>query len=98
MPFDRIRDLIEPLDVSSIFQQSDAFANTSPEHEKRLYAYWRCDLRSSYFAVAVFVAGRSNWALAQDHTINRTVKGQAGKDIRVSVYTNIQPDCTSGPL
>jgi hypothetical protein len=34
---------------------------------------------------------------AQDVT-ERQVKAVPGRDNRVAVYTNIQPDCTSGPL
>ncbi|MGB6542557.1 MAG: hypothetical protein WBF03_17005 [Xanthobacteraceae bacterium] len=34
---------------------------------------------------------------AQDAT-ERQVKAAPGRDNRVAVYTNIQPDCTSGPL
>ena len=30
--------------------------------------------------------------------LEREVKGQAGRDIRILVLTNIRPDCTSGPL
>jgi hypothetical protein len=45
-----------------------------------------------------FVAGCGSCALAQDGTIDRIARGEAGKDIRVGVYTNVQPNCTSGPL
>src|SRR5262249_5196331 len=31
-------------------------------------------------------------------TVENTVQGETGKDIRVGVYVNIQPDCSSGPL
>src|SRR6516225_8946858 len=31
-------------------------------------------------------------------TVEGTAQGETGKDIRIGVYTNIQPDCTSGPL
>ena len=31
-------------------------------------------------------------------TVDRTVQGETGKDIRIGVYVNIRPDCTSGPL
>jgi hypothetical protein len=30
--------------------------------------------------------------------VDRTANGQADTDIRVGVYANVQPDCTSGPL
>lgn len=35
---------------------------------------------------------------AQDQTVHRTAKGQTGKDIRIGVYLNVQPDCSSGTL
>jgi hypothetical protein len=35
---------------------------------------------------------------AQVETVNRTANGQPGTDIRVGVYVNVKPDCTSGPL
>src|SRR5262245_33138748 len=31
-------------------------------------------------------------------TVDRTVQGKAGKDVRVGVYVNVRDDCTSGPL
>jgi hypothetical protein len=34
---------------------------------------------------------------AQD-TVERDVRAAPGKDARVAVYTDIKPDCTSGPL
>jgi hypothetical protein len=36
--------------------------------------------------------------LAQNQIVERAAKGQSGKDIRLGVYLNVQPDCTSGPL
>jgi hypothetical protein len=35
---------------------------------------------------------------AQGQAVNRTAAGQSGTDIRVGVYVNVRPDCTSGPL
>lgn len=35
---------------------------------------------------------------AQTDRLEREVKAAAGRDVRVGVYTNIRPDCTSGPL
>lgn len=46
----------------------------------------------------VLIACGSAPALAQVPTIERTAKGQPAKDIRVGVYLNVQPDCTSGTL
>jgi hypothetical protein len=37
-------------------------------------------------------------APAQAQSVNRTASGQPNTDIRVGVYVNIRPDCTSGPL
>jgi len=31
-------------------------------------------------------------------TVERDIKGQAGRDVRILVLTNIKADCTSGPL
>jgi hypothetical protein len=50
------------------------------------------------WALAIFVAGFSALASAQDKTVDRTAEGQTGKDVRVGVYVNVQDDCTSGPL
>jgi hypothetical protein len=37
-------------------------------------------------------------AHAQPQGIERDIKAAPGKDVRVAVYTDIRPDCTSGPL
>ncbi len=37
-------------------------------------------------------------AYAQADRLEREVKAAAGRDERVGIYTNIRPDCTSGPL
>jgi hypothetical protein len=31
-------------------------------------------------------------------TVQRSSRGEPGKDIRVGVYINVKPDCSSGPL
>jgi hypothetical protein len=49
-------------------------------------------------AVLVSVAGFIALASAQTQTVDSAVRGQTGKDIRVGVYVNVQPDCTSGQL
>ena len=49
-------------------------------------------------ALVMFVVGFCALAWAQDKTVDRTAQGQAGKNVRVGVYVNVQPDCTSGPL
>lgn len=35
---------------------------------------------------------------AAQETVERQVKGQPGKDIRLGVFFNVKDDCTSGPL
>jgi hypothetical protein len=37
-------------------------------------------------------------AYAEVRTVERQVRAQPGKDVRVGVYANVRPDCTSGPL
>jgi hypothetical protein len=54
----------------------------------------RC-LWSGVFALAV---GCITSASARVQSVNRTVSGQPDTDIRVGVYANVRPDCTSGPL
>jgi hypothetical protein len=48
--------------------------------------------------VAVVVLGCITPASAQVQNVNRTASGQPDTDIRVGVYVNVRPDCTSGPL
>ena len=51
------------------------------------------------YLIALLAA--NSHAAAQDGpetSIQHTVQGEAGKDIRVGVYVNVQPDCTSGSL
>ena len=37
-------------------------------------------------------------AHAQDDVVERQLKAAPGRDVRVGVFTDIRPDCTSGPL
>src|SRR5579872_4882465 len=46
------------------------------------------------FLVCVPVLG----ALGQGEIVKRDVTAAPGRDVRVGIYTNIRPDCTSGPL
>ena len=48
--------------------------------------------------VAIVVVGCITPASAQVQNVNRTASGQPDTDIRVGVYVNVRPDCTSGPL
>jgi hypothetical protein len=48
--------------------------------------------------ITAFITVATSSALAQVQSINRTASGQPDTDIRVGVYVNVRPDCTSGPL
>lgn len=37
-------------------------------------------------------------AAPPDKTVTRRAKGPPGKDIRIAVYVNVKPDCSSGPM
>jgi hypothetical protein len=52
----------------------------------------------SAFTLAVLAFAFSTTAFAQVQNVNRIVNGQPDSDIRVGVFVNIKPDCTSGPL
>ena len=47
-------------------------------------------------ALLILTASMDTWA--QVEVVDRTVSGQPDTDIRVGVYVNVKPDCTSGPL
>jgi hypothetical protein len=49
-------------------------------------------------SIAAFLIAGVAPALAQSQTVDRTANGSPGTDIRVGVYVNVKPDCTSGPL
>lgn len=51
-------------------------------------------------AVGTIVLGAvlGNIANAQETTVERSAKGLPARDIRVGLYLNVQPDCSSGPL
>jgi len=51
-----------------------------------------------WLTVAAFVLVCSTLGSAEAQTVNRTANGQPDTEIRVGVYVNVQPDCTSGPL
>ncbi|MDQ2954405.1 MAG: hypothetical protein M3R18_05630 [Pseudomonadota bacterium] len=51
-----------------------------------------------HLCIVGILLGASAAALAQDNIIERQVKGQAGRDIRIAVFANILSDCTAGQL
>ena len=50
------------------------------------------------FIILTAVIGLGASALAQDRTVERRAKGPSGANIRIGMYINVKPDCTSGPL
>jgi hypothetical protein len=50
------------------------------------------------FAALALLCVSAVRANAQSAAIEREVKAAPGKDVRVGIYTDIRPDCTSGPL
>ena len=55
-------------------------------------------MRCLWSLVAALVVAGIASASAQEQSVNRTVSGKPNTDIRVGVYVNVLPDCTSGPL
>lgn len=58
---------------------------------------WRALIAFAALVTWMLLAEASTGALAQQ-IVERTAKGPPGKDIRIGVYVNLEPDCTSGPL
>jgi hypothetical protein len=46
----------------------------------------------------MFLCAGALAAYAQDNVIERQLKAAPGRDVRAGVFTDIRPDCTSGPL
>jgi hypothetical protein len=51
-----------------------------------------------YWPVVALLCVTALAARAQGNVVEREVKAAPGRDARVGVYTDIKPDCTSGPL
>jgi hypothetical protein len=49
-------------------------------------------------AFAGIVATLIGPALAEIRTSEKSARAQSGKSVRIGVYINVRPDCTSGPL
>jgi hypothetical protein len=50
------------------------------------------------FVAAMILCLGTLAAYAQDDVIERQLKAAPGRDVRAGVFTDIRPDCTSGPL
>jgi hypothetical protein len=55
-------------------------------------------LTRRWLAVALLFCALTHDVRAQENLVERVVKVQPGRDVRVGIYTSIRPDCTSGPL
>src|SRR5215831_15436647 len=55
-------------------------------------------MRSHWSVIAAAVVACTTSASAQEQTVSRVASGAPNTDIRVGVYVNVRPDCTSGPL
>lgn len=63
------------------------------------YSRRRRAIGGAFAAAALLLTGSGAPASAQDaQTVERTAKGPPAKPIRVGVYLNVQPDCSSGTL
>lgn len=49
-------------------------------------------------AILLLAATATSYLAAGAESVEGTAQGDANKDIRIGVFVNIQPDCTSGPL
>jgi hypothetical protein len=59
---------------------------------------WRSRFSRYPPAVAAFLCVFALTVGAQDDVLERQLKAAPGHDVRAGVFTNIRPDCTSGPL
>ncbi len=55
-------------------------------------------MRRCWLAVLLVVCAPSLVAGAQENLVERQIKAAPGRDVRVGIYSDIRPDCTSGPL
>jgi hypothetical protein len=48
--------------------------------------------------VAALAIAATSTAFAESRTSEKRARTESGKDVRIGVYINVRPDCTSGPL
>lgn len=66
---------------------------------KILHVRRRLGIGRAFATGVLILTGLGVFAHAQDaQTVERTAKGSTAKPIRVGVYLNVQPDCSSGVL
>jgi hypothetical protein len=54
--------------------------------------------RTCLLPVTLVLALTAAATAQQPSTVSRTANGKPGADIRIGVFVNVKPDCTSGPL
>jgi hypothetical protein len=59
---------------------------------------WRNRLNRNSLAAAILLFAGGLTGRAQDNVVERQFKVASGRDVRVGIFTDIRPDCTSGPL
>ena len=55
-------------------------------------------MRRCWLVAAAFLCVSMLAARAQGNVVERDIKAAPGRDVRVGIFTDIRPDCTSGPL
>lgn len=55
-------------------------------------------MRRCWLPLALLLCASAQSVRAQSNLIERAIKAAPGHDVRVGIYTDIKPDCTSGPL
>jgi len=55
-------------------------------------------VRKFWLVAALLAFAPAQLACAQSSLLDRAVKAAPGQTVRVGIYTDIRPDCTSGPL
>ena len=48
--------------------------------------------------ILILFLGLITAAFSEELSVERAIKGKSGQDIRISIFADIHPDCTSGPL
>src|SRR5262245_64023479 len=68
----------------------------------RIEAGRRARLSATIWAIGALLVATIVPALSESQsetqTVERSAKAQSGKDVRIGVYLNVKPDCSSGPL
>jgi len=48
--------------------------------------------------ILILFLGLITAAFSEELSVEREIKGKSGQVIRIAIFTNVSPDCTSGPL